>query len=831
MSIVRTTLLTCDHCLLSVTDREAVYADSPSGKKVFCCHACRAIYEMIREEGLQAFYEKRDWRSFGIPEAVRFPAGQEAGPPFIESETGGASVPRDEDIQQADLMIDGIRCASCVWLNEKILERTPGVVSGRVNFATHRAVVRWDGTKTNLGRILSRLRAIGYAATPYTQSGREAMLQKQNKDLLLRLGTALFFSMQLMLLSFGLYAGYFQGMDLQMKHWLQAASCVVCTPVLFYSGRPFLKGAVQGLRNRLVNVDVLISLGAVTAYLFSVYTMVVGGEVYFDTAAMIITLVLVGRYLENSAKRSASDAVTTLLALQPKEARVVWAQDRLMTAVELVKKENVLEVRPGEKIPLDGVVLKGCSEVDESLVTGESRAVEKTKGTIVIGGTINGLGTLLVRVTKTGQDTTLAQIARIVERAQTATAPIQRVADRVSSYFVPTILFSAAGTFFYWFTDPASPGLSAALLNAVSVLVIACPCALGLATPVAVLAGTGSAARKGILVKGGDILERLHKVRTIVMDKTGTLTTGKMQVTEIRNAEFGMRNEQRKSQNAKRETVQLAASAEQSSEHLLGRAIVQHAKEQGIPLLQADETRALPGHGIKALVQEKTILVGKRALLEREGVRFPADSIEAAFQLEREGRTVVFVAREGAFLGMIALMDSARDDAKNAVARLKRTGINVVMITGDNEVTAQVIGKDTGIDRVLPGFSPAEKAIEVERLRDSGKNLVAMVGDGINDAPALAAADVGMAMSTGSDIAIDSADVVLMKPGLSSVPEAVELSKKTFWIIRQNLFWAFFYNVAAIPLAMTGTLHPIVAAGAMAVSSVTVVANSLRLRK
>jgi heavy metal translocating P-type ATPase len=627
--------------------------------------------------------------------------------------------------------------------------------------------------------------------------------------------------MQLMLLSFGLYAGYFQGMDPREKHWLEFFALLVCTPVLFYSGWPFLRGAYGGLRNRVLNMDVLISLGALSAYFLSIHHMLTRGEVYFDTSAMIITLVLLGRFLEHSAKRRASQAVARLLALQPQDARLVRGRDRVMVPVSSLKKGDMLEIRPGEKVALDGIIKEGVSEADESLVTGESRPVEKAPGSGMIGGTINGLGTVIMEVTRVGQETTLSRIVRLVENAQASTAPIHRFADRVSAYFIPFVVAAAGLTFWYWhryfYADQS-------LLLAVSVLVIACPCALGLATPVAVLAGTGRAAGRGILIKGGDVLERMHKVDTVVMDKTGTLTTGKMSVVEIRGQGSGG-----KGQGGEKATLLYAASAEQRSEHLLGAAIVRYAREKGILPLRSEGFQAVPGQGVRAMIEGKQVFVGKQNLLEQEGVVvYPEIAAEAEI-LEQSGRTVVFVSQEKVLLGMIALMDSPKPDAAFAVGRLKRMGIEVVMMTGDNRTTARVIAERTGIEKVLSGVLPAGKSEEVTRLRTEGR-VVAMVGDGINDAPALAAADVGVAMSAGSDIAMESAGMVLMRSDLTGVLQAVELSRKTFRVIKQNLFWAFFYNVAAIPLAMAGLLHPIVAAGAMAMSSVTVVANSLRLR-
>ncbi len=816
----------CDHCLLPVSGQDALYEDYPAGRKTFCCHACRAIYRMIQDEGLSEFYRKRDWQVTGIPKSLSASGDTDTDSSSDVDEALATFIRGEGVVKEADLMIDGIRCASCIWLNEKVLERTPGILSARVNFATHRAQVRWDSSRITLGKILSRIRSIGYLARTYTPAAQEALLKEQNRDLLIRFGTAAFFSMQLMLFSFGLYAGFFQGIDRVYKQWLELGALLVCTPVLFYSGWPFLKSALRGLRNRTLNMDVLIALGAFSAYILSIRQMFIGGEVYFDTSAMIITLVLLGRLLENSAKHRASEAVTRLLALQPQDARMVQGSVRVIVPAAKVKKGDLIEILPGEKVPLDGIVRQGTSETDASLVTGESRPVEASIGTEVIGGSLNGLGSLIVEVTRIGQETVIAQISRLVEQAQAATAPIQRFADRISAYFIPFVIAASGFTFWFWYRYFYA---DQSLLNAVSVLVIACPCALGLATPVAILAGTGSAARKGILIKGGDILERMHKVDTVVLDKTGTITTGKMSVVEVRNAECGVGSEQLKTKNSKLETVQFAASAEQGSEHLMGSAIVRYAHEKGFQLFPFDAFRAVPGQGIEASVQGSRVLVGKRVLLESNGIVLDPATLRKAAEIEQTGKTVVWVARGDEFLGLLALMDVPKEDSQEAIRQLKRMKIDVTMITGDNSGTAQAIAGQTGITSVIAGVLPQGKSEEINRLRAQGK-VVAMVGDGINDAPALAAADIGIAMASGSDIAMESADVVLMRSDLNSVVQALELSRRTFRIIKQNLFWAFFYNVAAIPLAMAGLLNPIVAAAAMAISSVTVVMNSLRLR-
>ncbi len=789
---------------------------------------------MISEEGLGDFYIRRDWKSAGIPERLRREDGEETISPDREPDALLPFVRGDGDIKEADLIVDGIRCASCIWLIEKLIERTKGIVSVSVNFGTHRALVRWEGRKITLSGIISRMRSIGYLAGPYTPAAQEELLDKQSRDLLARLGTALFFSMQLMLLSFGLYAGFFQGIEREAKRFLEFAALLVCTPVIFYSGRSFFDGALRGIKGGSLGMDAFVSLGAFSAYALSVHHLFSGGEVYFDTAAMIITLVLLGRFVENSARRSASRAVGRLLALQPREARVIRGAGRFVVSTSDVLKGELLEVRPGEKMPLDGVVVEGESDANEALVTGESLPVSKTRDSEVLGGSLNGLGTLIIKVMRIGEESVLSQIARLVANAQAVSAPVQRIADRVSAYFIPLVLLAASFTLLYWL--PRAADTSVATLNAVSVLVIACPCALGLATPIAVLAATGSAARKGILFKGGDVLETLHKAGTIILDKTGTVTTGEMTVAEVRGVERvqsgrcvsgranGITNNYDKSV-----VLLYAASAEQGSGHLAGEAIVNYCREQGIDLLPASGSQTVPGMGVSAFVQGERVLAGSRALLDKEGVHIQPVMSDAARDLEREGRTVVYVSKGKELLGVIAVADAVKHDAALAVERMRNLGIEVLMITGDNDRAARAVARETGIETVFSGVMPADKAEAVAGVRARG-GVVAMVGDGINDAPALAAADVGIAMASGSDIAIESSDVVLMRPDVTGVVEVVEISRRAFHVIRQNLFWAFFYNMAALPLAMAGALTPIAAAAAMAASSVTVVANSLRLR-
>ncbi|HYN69128.1 MAG TPA: copper-translocating P-type ATPase, partial [Candidatus Eisenbacteria bacterium] len=619
--------------------------------------------------------------------------------------------------------------------------------------------------------------------------------------------------------------------------WLQLA---LATPVQLYAGWPFYKGAWKVLRHRATDMNTLIAIGTSAAYLYSLAAILFPGffeaagietsaqlPLYFDTAALIITLILLGRFLEARARSHTSDAIRKLIGLQPRTARVIRAGVEADIAIEDVIRGDIVVVRPGEKIPVDGLVRDGRSAVDESMVTGESIPVTKDAGAEVIGGTLNTSGSFRFEATRVGRDTVLAQIVRLVQEAQGSKAPIQRLADVVTSYFVPAVLGIAALTFVGWLVFGPEPAFNLALLNTVAVLIIACPCALGLATPTSIMVGTGKGAENGVLFRNAEALERLHKVRAVVLDKTGTLTEGKPRVTDVIRLPDAPPEE---------EVVRLAAAAERGSEHPLGEAIVRFARdERSVTVADPSAFDAVPGQGVAATVDGHEILIGRPGFLQDRGVD-PAPLLTAANELAAAGKTPVFVAIDGRPAAVIAIADTLKAGSIQAVAELRRLGLEVAMLTGDNETTARAIARQAGVDRVLADVRPDEKAAQVRRLQADGQ-LVAMVGDGINDAPALAQANVGIAIGTGTDVAIESGSVTLMSGDLRALVTAIALSRATMRNIKQNLFWAFAYNVALIPLAagalypFTGILlDPILAAAAMALSSVTVVSNALRLR-
>ncbi len=814
-------MLTCDHCLLEVSKRNAIHEDVDGQPKVFCCHGCSGIYQLIHSEGLDDFYAKRRTWTPGPAEKKSVDVSA-----FLDGlRPAGTEI-------ETDIILDGIRCASCVWLNEKILARTDGISYARVNYATHRAKIRWNPDKTDIGAIIGRIASIGYTAKPFLSGQFEQAQQRETRDLLLRFGTAAFFSMQLMLFSVALYAGYFQGIDEKLKSLFHVISLLLTTPVLFYSGWPLIKGAFRGMVNLTLNMDVLITAGALSAYGYSIYQMATGGEVYFDTAAMIITLILLGRYIEAGAKGKASETIHKLMQLTPKTARKLDATRkqeagawthlavRQMVPLSSLRPGDFIEVIPGERIPIDGMVVAGESEADESMLTGESKPSSKKPGAQVFGGTQNLYGSFVFQITTTGKDTVLARIIQAVEDAQSRRAPIQALADRVVGYFVPAVLLIALLTFLGWLYLDAP--VSRAVMNAVSVLVIACPCALGLATPLAILIGTSHGASRGILIKGGDVIEKAAAVDFVVLDKTGTITEGKPVLSEARG--IGMTDS---------EALRLALSLERCSEHSLGKAIVEAGN--AMEPYEISGFSAVAGKGIRGTILGKTEFIGNRQFIETEGMGSSIDAVLGIEQLkkiaesEKSGATVVYLCQDRSLCGMFVIADTIRKEAIETVGMLRKAGLGVMMITGDNLPTAEAVAQKTGIEQVKALASPLDKAAEIRQMEHEGRHVL-MAGDGINDAPALVQATVGVAMGRATDIALESADMVILRSDLRLVADAIALSKKTFAIIKQNIFWAFFYNIVVIPLAILGVMHPVMAAAAMAFSSLSVVGNSMRAR-
>jgi Cu2+-exporting ATPase len=770
----------------------------------FCCRGCRGAYLLITGAGLADFYQRREWPEPGL-------GGDAFQTVFSDAHLARFVYPAAE-MCAIDIIIDGIRCATCVWLNEKIIGRLPGVRDVRVNYATSRARVVFDPAAITPTAIFSRISELGYLPRPYTRSAAEESANREKRDLLIRFGTAFFLTMQLMAYSFALYAGYFQGIDPGIKATLQLFSLLVTTPVIFYSGWPFLRGAWRGLVNRAPNMELLIAIGALASYGYSIYATWAGGEVYYETAAMIVTLILAGRLLENIAKRRAAGGVERLLGLTAGEARR-FAGDELETVdVADLRAGDRLLIGPGERFPVDGQLVEGATDVDESPATGESLPVVKSAGDPLLAGSINLTGTVRIVCRSSAADCFIARVARLVEEAQSRRAPIQGVADRVAAYFVPGVLLLALGTFLWQYLGHGQLGV--ALMTALAVVVIACPCALGLATPTAILAGSGAAAAAGVIFKGGDILERLSRVSVALFDKTGTITRGKPEVVAMFPA-AGV---------TERELLALAAAVESGSLHPIGRAICAHAAQSGSAGQVGEQLQTVAGGGVTGLVEQRAVAVGSFRFLTGLDIAGVPEHGPA-----HPGTIAVLVARDGRYVGMLALEDQLRTEAPALARYFRENNIRSILLSGDRRETVQHVVAALGIDTGNGEMLPADKAAFIDGLRGKGE-ITLMTGDGINDAPALAAADVGCAIAGGTDIALETSDLVLMKPDLARLAAAHRIARQTMTVVRQNLGWAFIYNVVGIPLAMTGRLTPIYAAAAMALSSLCVVGNSLRIR-
>ncbi|PKM82053.1 MAG: copper-translocating P-type ATPase [Firmicutes bacterium HGW-Firmicutes-14] len=725
--------------------------------------------------------------------------------------------------QKTTLKISGMTCAACASRIEKSLGRLEGVKYAGVNLAMEKATLEYDPSVISEEKIISTVTDLGYKAQPervrFDEDREKLERRKETRR-----------QIYLLTLSAGLSFPLLLGMFREMFHLPvpvlfsnKTVQFVLATPVQFIAGWQFYRGAYKNLRHGSANMDVLIALGTSAAYFYSVATtFFIPGHVYYETGAIIITLIILGKLLESAAKGRTSEAIRKLMGLQAKTARVIRDGTEQDIPVEDVRVEDLVIVRPGEKIPVDGIVEEGFSTVDESMLTGESIPVDKKSGDEVIGATVNKHGTFRFKATKVGSDTALAQIIKIVEEAQGSKAPIQRMADIISGYFVPVVVVIAAITFLGWYFI-ADPGSTArALVNFTAVLVIACPCALGLATPTSIMVGTGRGAENGILIKGGEHLEKAHRITTVVLDKTGTITKGEPDVTNVVVAD---------SRFSENDLLKLTASVENSSEHPLGLAIVKHARKLGLELEDITDFSAIPGHGIEAHVKDMKLYIGNRKLMEQKQVDISSIAEQAA-QLEKEGKTAMLVAVGEKAAGIIAVADTVKEHSTEAITSLQKMGIEVWMITGDNRRTAEAIARQAGIpsDRVLAEVLPRDKAEQVEKLRHQGK-VVGMVGDGINDAPALATADLGIAIGTGTDVAMEASDITLMRGDLRGIPAAIKLSRAVMRNIKQNLFWALAYNSAGIPIAAMGFLSPVLAGAAMAFSSVSVVTNSLRLKR
>ena len=719
--------------------------------------------------------------------------------------------------EHIELDVMGMTCAACSSRIEKVLNKQPEIKNATVNLTTEEATIDYYPGNMDAQMIIERIRKLGYDAKLKSSDENKASAKAdelRKKKIKLIISALLSLPLLLTMLThlFGIHLPH-----IFMNPWFQLAFAF---PVQFIIGWQFYDGAYKNLRSGGANMDVLVALGTSAAFFYSVYEGLKTinnpdymPHLYFETSAVLITLILFGKYLEARAKSQTTHALSSLLNLQAKEARVIRDNKEIMIPVEDVVVGDTLIIKPGEKVPVDGEIIKGHTSIDESMLTGESIPVEKTIGANVFGATMNNNGSITIRATKVGRDTALQSIVKIVEQAQGSKAPIQRLADIIAGYFVPVVIGIAIITFIIWMIFVTPGQFEPALVAAIAVLVIACPCALGLATPTSIMVGTGRAAEAGILFKGGEHLERTHEIDTIVLDKTGTITKGEPEVTDFTGDEL---------------TLQYLASSEQASEHPLATAIVKYAKEKNIELLETSQFNAIPGHGIETVIDNHTILIGNRKLMTDHHIDIDS-SINRMEQFEAEGKTAMLIAIDNELRGIVAVLDTVKDTAKQAIEEMKAMGLQVVMLTGDNAITANAIAKSVGITEVIAEVLPEQKSDKIQALQDEGRK-VAMVGDGVNDAPALALADIGIAIGTGTEVAIEAADVTILGGELTLIPEAIKISHATIKNIKQNLGFAFGYNILGIPVAALGLLAPWIAGAAMALSSVSVVSNALRLK-
>ncbi len=809
---------TCFHCGQAIPQGDVVLKSINGTEREFCCHGCASVCEVIYEAGMESFYQ-------------RTPEGELLSPPpppnkdiefFDCDEVQSQYVTELTDRRQITLMSDAIHCAACVWLIEHSLAKVDGLLLASVNFTNKQIKIRWDNSKIKLSDIIKKLNSIGYDATPYDATSSEAAYRKANRDLLYRLGFAGFAMMNVMWFSVALYTGADEDQEYRNYfHWLEL---IIATVTLAYSGQPFLKGALTSLKARTVGMDVSISLGILTTYLYSLWITVnpnaIGG-VYFDTLIDFMFLLLIGRYLEAISINKAVDASRRLMDLQPKVARQIIDGETKIIPVRTLLQGSEIRVKPGEQFPVDGIVTSGLSTVNESMLSGESREITKQNGDRVAAGTLNVDGTLTVSVEKILQETQLGRIVHMVEEAQGSKAPIQCTADKIMPWFVSATLTLAAASFLYWFFNA---GIEFAIMTATSVLIITCPCAFGLATPMSIAVASGISARHGILVKNGTVLETLKSIEHFVFDKTGTLTKGQMQLVDYKLL----------SEVDEKELLLEIGSIEHLSEHSLGRAVSESIKDSlslnNKEWLEIHQFKALPGKGVQGEYQSKFFNIGTARWLNSLELVLPKALVNLADERALLAQTAVWIARDNQVVGVLFLEDEIRSEAIELIQRLKAKGKKVTLLSGDLNVVAQRVAEQLGGMNVIAEVLPEDKNHVIRDLQAKGQQ-VAMVGDGVNDAPALVRANVGIALGSGTDVSMDSADIVLMNNELLSVDTAIELSARTLKTIKQNIASSIVYNVIMVPLAMSGVLTPLIAAITMPLSSLVVIGNAARIRR
>lgn len=809
---------TCFHCGQAIPEGDRVLKSIDGKEREFCCHGCASVCEVIYESGMESFYQRTpDGELLSPPPApnkdIDFYDYDEVQEPYV-NDLG--------DRREITLMSEAIHCAACVWLIEHTLAKVDGIAMARVNFTNKQIKLRWDNSKLKLSDIIKKLNSIGYDATPYDASSSEAAYRKANRDLLFRLGFAGFAMMNVMWFSVALYSGANQDPEYRNYfHWLQL---IIATITLGYSGQPFFKGAWTALKGRTVGMDVSISLGMMTTYLYSVWVTLHPenvGDVYFDTLIDFMFLLLIGRYLEAISKNRAVDASRRLMELQPKVARKIDQEDEQIVPVRTLTPGMKIRVKPGEQFPVDGVVLEGESLVNEAMLSGEAREISKQPGAKVAAGTLNTDGHLIVEVESILQNTQLGRIVHMVEEAQGSKAPIQCTADKIMPWFVSITLTLAIFSFVFWFFNA---GIEFAIMTATAVLIITCPCAFGLATPMAIAVASGVSARHGILIKNGTVLETLRDMDHFVFDKTGTLTKGQMQLVA---------SEWLDEKQNKEEVFRAVASIENLSEHSLAQALVESICDQQAwktkDLVDVCGFKATPGKGVAGEIEGIEWKIGTARWLEEQGMPLPQALLTKTAEHAQLAQTAVWVAQGSQVQAVLYLEDEIREDAADLIQRLKSRGKKVTLLSGDLKVVADRVAEKLGGMEVIAEVLPEDKNAQIQNLQQQGQN-VAMVGDGINDAPALVRADVGIALGSGTDVSMESADIVLMNNQLLAVDTAVALSERTLKTIKQNIASSITYNIIMVPLAMSGTLTPLIAAITMPLSSLVVIGNAARIR-
>ena len=802
--------ISCYHCGLPVGGEGDFSATVADKKRQFCCFGCQSVCKTIYGAGLQSFYQKTGEENTLAP------------PPKLSAELGSYDLDEvqadyvdiNSEVRTIHLLVEGIHCAACVWLIENALSKQVGVITAQANLTAKKLRLTWNNNKTALSTVLQILGNIGYAAIPFDPETAEGVLASKHRSLLYRMAFAGFAMMNLMWISIALYSGADEG---EFRNWFHWIGFLIATPTLFYAGFPFLRNAILGLKHRHLTMDLPIAIGASATYAYSSYITFTGsiyGDVYFDTVVNFLFVILIGRYLEAISKREALSATTRLLELQPKLATLITAQGPKVVPIRSVMVGDLILVKPGEKIPVDGILVDGQSALDESMLTGESIPVVKMIGDNVVAGSINGEGAFTVEAQQILRNTALAKIVNLMEDAQASKAPIQCTADKIVPWFVVVTLSLACITFVYWFQFD----FEKALLAATSVLIITCPCAFGMATPMSVAVATGVGAHNGILIKQGAALESLSKVTQFVFDKTGTLTQGKLRVVAVKTVDT-MTEE---------ELLVLAASVEYHSEHGAAKAIINEAESRQLSLLSITDFSSSPGQGVQAYIDQKRIFVGTQDWLKTQSIIVDQQWLVQQDEFEQAGISCVLVAKEGGILGLIGLADQLRDDALKTVTSLQQQDIAITVISGDKLAVVDAITADLGDISRYAEVLPADKSQLVRALQQD--NIVAMVGDGVNDAPALIQADVAIALASGTDVSIESADIVLSHNELYKVAEAKKLADQTLRTIKQNIAISITYNIIMIPLAMMALVSPLVAAITMPISSLLVIGNAVRIK-